>query len=199
VVIDFDLGAPYAVDRIAIWNGNIYGANPATGINEFYIHAANNPDFSDGVNLGLYSILPAMNPIQNQVVDLPATAPARYIRLEVLNNHGNPGHYSVFEVALAVAQPGACTLDLGLSYVGDTLEMDFTIGTNSPRDFNLWLSVDNLVVPLVTGVPIPVVDPPVSVPVDLPLPGGLGGIGVLSTMVDAGGIQCSDWETIVIP
>ncbi len=114
VVIDLDMGQPVLIDALAIWNGNVNnGANPGTGINQFRLLSGNTPGFGDAIDHGFFSIQPAGYPIAAEVVTLPAPTTATYLRLEVLTNHGNPGHYSVSEIAvgvLAVPEPSTFIL-----------------------------------------------------------------------------------------
>ncbi len=101
LVIDFDMGQSIAVNRVAIWNGNVFNGNTESGINEFHIWVANSSDFSDAIDLGLFVADPASDPIEAQVIALPMIDAKRYIRFDILTNHGNPGHFNVSEIAFA--------------------------------------------------------------------------------------------------
>ncbi len=89
----------------------------------------------------------------------------------------------------------ACTLNTDLSFVGDTLNMGFYLGTQEPATWNVYLSVFDVLVPLFS-IPLPALDQPISVPISIPGFPDLGGIGVLTTLTTADGIICSDWETV---
>lgn len=91
--------------------------------------------------------------------------------------------------------PSACTLDLNLSYTGETLTMDFDLGTPEPANWNVWLSFQTTMLPL-WSVSLPVIDPPT--PFSIPISGfpHLGIIGFLTTLTTPEGIICSDWETV---
>jgi hypothetical protein len=91
--------------------------------------------------------------------------------------------------------PAGCTLNLGLSYSGSTLSMNFEIGTAVPATWNVWLtygtssliSVLSIPIPAVTGVVLPVMAPLSS----------LGNIGILTTLNTASkGIACSAFKTV---
>ncbi len=90
---------------------------------------------------------------------------------------------------------GPCLLDFDLSFTGGTLNMDFTVGSTSPATWNVYLSVADIAIPLFS-IPLPALDPPISVPISIPGFPDLGGIGVLTTLTTADGIICSDWETV---
>ncbi len=96
---------------------------------------------------------------------------------------------------LATAPAQSCTLDVDVRYTGDTLNMDFTVGLLSPATWNVFLSVADVAVPLLS-IPLPAIDPPLSL--SIPIPGfpDFGGIGILTTLTTpTGGIICSDWST----
>ena len=91
----------------------------------------------------------------------------------------------------------AFTCDLSLSYGDGNLSIDLTIGTIQPAELNLYLAAMNSIFPLATGIPLPVIDPPFTVPtISFPLP-PMGGVGVLVTMTTpGGGIICADWDLV---
>ncbi len=91
-----------------------------------------------------------------------------------------------------------CTLDLNLNYTGGNLNMNFTVGSMSPATWNISLFVFDIFVPIIS-TQLPSIDPPIAVPISLPLP-QLGVMGVLTTLTtSAGGIICSDWATVNTP
>jgi subtilisin-like proprotein convertase family protein len=89
----------------------------------------------------------------------------------------------------------SCILDAQLAYVGGNFDVNFDIGTLGPATWNAQLVIFNTFIPLISEVPLPAIDPPISVPISFPLP-SLGTVGVLTTLVDSNGIACDDWETV---
>jgi hypothetical protein len=88
-----------------------------------------------------------------------------------------------------------CTLDAQLAYIAGNLDLSFVVGTPAPAMLGVWLVVSNNVIPIIVDVPLPALDQPIAIPVSFPLP-SLGTLGVLATLVDAGGLSCSDWATV---
>ena len=89
-----------------------------------------------------------------------------------------------------------CIVDLDGSYSGGNLTLNLLLGTEVPVNFFLWLIVRDQILPLAVGIPLPVISPPVALPpVVTPIP-PLGIIRLVSIMTAAGGIICSDIETI---
>ena len=88
-----------------------------------------------------------------------------------------------------------CTLELNPTYVGNTLNLNFQIGTLGPVTWNLWAVIQSTTVRL-WSVSIPVVNP--AVPFNYPIANvpHTGVIGFLTTTTGAGGIACSDWDTV---
>ncbi len=90
----------------------------------------------------------------------------------------------------------ACPLNVDLSYNNGNLNMDFTVGTVVPATWNIYLSVLDFVIP-VLSIPLPVIDPPIAVPIPIPGFPSFGGVGVLTTLTTpGGGIICSDWDVV---
>jgi len=105
VDFDFDLGGVYEVHKLAFWNGNVNAwMNPATGIKDFRLLASLDAAFDTPIDLGNHTLSAeaAGDPTPIQVLTLSAAVNARYVRVEALSNHGNPGHYSLSEVAFGV-------------------------------------------------------------------------------------------------
>lgn len=101
------------------------------------------------------------------------------------------------DVLAALAGPNTeCTTELSLSYSGGNLTMNITIGTLAPAKLNIYLAALNFVFPIATEIPIPIISPPITVPVVIPMP-PLGGVGGLVTMTTpSGGIICADWDFV---
>ena len=90
----------------------------------------------------------------------------------------------------------ACTLDMGLSYSGDTLDIDILLGTSVPATMELFQSTQSDIVSI-SREPIPVTDPPADFPRSVsgvPQTGKIGVLAVLTTTAE--GIICSSWQTI---
>ena len=88
-----------------------------------------------------------------------------------------------------------CTLDVDLSYVEDTLNIDFLLGTGQPAFWNVWLVVPNTAVRL-WSAPIPVIDPAEPFPVPIPGFPPMGKIAVLTWLADLDGIKCWTFATV---
>ena len=89
-----------------------------------------------------------------------------------------------------------CTLEMNLTYTNNNLNINIDVGTSEAAGWNLWLSFMNEMIPLVSGVGLPALDPPISIPIQIPGFPSLGNIGVLTTLITADGITCSDWDTV---
>jgi hypothetical protein len=82
------------------------------------------------------------------------------------------------------------------SMFGGTLSLNFDLGTVDPVQWNVWLSLQNTTIRLVS-IALPVVDPSVQFGFSLPGFPALGTVGVLTTLVDPSeGIACSSWRTV---
>jgi hypothetical protein len=105
VSMDFDLGENYYVNNVVIWNGNVNGSNETSGIKDTTIYLSEYSDFSDSTsyNVVVDQVADASVPHEAFVFNLGDSILARYVRFDVSTNHGNPGHYSVSEVAFGVS------------------------------------------------------------------------------------------------
>ena len=73
--------------------------------------------------------------------------------------------------------------------------MNLTVGPPEAGTWNVFLSLADVVVPLLS-IPLPALDPPLAIPLTFPF-ADFGGIGVLTTFTTADdGIICSDWDTV---
>ena len=116
-------------------------------------------------------------------------------RVVINDTSGNDDDEYFGEFYTGTTAPG-CTLNLGLSYTGGILTLNFDLATAVPVTWNAWLAFGtNSLVPL-WSVPLPAVSPAVSFPIPFPFP-SLGGIGILTTLnTAAGGVVCSSFKTI---
>jgi hypothetical protein len=98
-----------------------------------------------------------------------------------------------------VCQAGACpklpVCDLALGYASGTLNIDATLRTVTPANWNLFFVIQNFSIPVIS-TPTGVIDP--ARQFSIPVPGfpQLGTVGFLSTLTTGAGILCSDWETV---
>lgn len=88
-----------------------------------------------------------------------------------------------------------CILELTSSYVGNTLHLNFELGTGAAATWNLWIVVQSTAARL-WSIPIPIVDPPISFDIPIPNFPHLGDVGFLTTATGGRGIVCSDWNTV---
>lgn len=88
-----------------------------------------------------------------------------------------------------------CTLDLDLSYVEDTLNIDFLLGAGQPAFWNVWLVAPTTAVRL-WSAPIPVINPAEPFPVPIPGFPAIGKVGVLTWLADLDGIKCWTFATV---
>lgn len=90
--------------------------------------------------------------------------------------------------------PSACTLDVVLTYTGNTLTMDFVLGPDEVVLWSTWLVAGGELVPL-WSTPIPAFPPtPVSIPIaDFP---HIGFVGVVTTFHTGAGVICSDFDFV---
>jgi hypothetical protein len=89
-----------------------------------------------------------------------------------------------------------CTLSLATSFTDSTLSLEFTLGTQEPVTWNVWLTAQNELIRLLS-LPLGVLAPPVSVPVTLPFIPPLGTVGILTTLTTPDqGIICSEFATV---
>ena len=92
------------------------------------------------------------------------------------------------------ARPPTCVVDPSL--VGSTLRLDFTVGTPQPAQLYVGLAALGNEYPFFATIPVPVIDPPVSGPVDFANFPKLGKVGVLFTLTTGTGLTCSDFKTV---
>ena len=85
--------------------------------------------------------------------------------------------------------------NLTLDYVGSTLTLDFERATVDPVIWNVWLSIFNTTTSA-WSVALPAIAEPANFPVVLPNFPSLGTVGVLTTLVTAEGIVCSNFEVV---
>ena len=113
---------------------------------------------------------------------------------------GDPGSdtYLIQMVDWAASGQGGpnCTLELDLSYSDTTLNISLDVGTSEVSGLNLWISFMNEMIPLISGIGLPALDPAVSIPISIPGFPSLGNIGVLTTLMTEDGITCSEWDTV---
>ena len=89
-----------------------------------------------------------------------------------------------------------CTLLLDPSYMGNTMNLDFTLGSQTAVTWNLWFSFQTITIPL-WSFPLPVLDPPINIPIPIQGFPQIGRVGFLTTLTTPGdGIVCSAWETV---
>jgi hypothetical protein len=94
------------------------------------------------------------------------------------------------------APPPLCTLRLEASATDGTLSLAFTIGTQEPATWNVWLTVQSDIIRLLSA-PLPTIDPLIQIPITIPFFPPLGNIGVLTTLTTPDeGIICSDFATV---
>ncbi len=134
---------------------------------------------------------PVISYSDNLVVALHhcANCPNRGVPIPSIIDHLGP------DLPPGAVGDASCTLGLDLSFIAGTFNMDFTVGLTSPATWNVYLSVANVVVPLFS-IPLPAINPPFSFPLAVPGFPSLGGVGVLTTLTTAGGIECSAWKTV---
>ncbi len=99
------------------------------------------------------------------------------------------------EESFVVDPSAACTLDLALSYAGNTLAMDFDIFSTVPTQWGVWLFAQSDFMPL-WSVALPVIDPPVSLPLSFPFP-QMGTIAILTIMTTpTESVLCLDFDIV---
>ena len=113
----FDLGASYDVKYLVVWNSVLNGETDA-GIKDVEIGFSQDSDFTTAT--WLYDVVIPKAQLDEQdrheafVLSMPSTTSAQYVKISASTNHGNPGHYSVSEVALGVVPEPATMSLLGL-------------------------------------------------------------------------------------
>ena len=104
-VVDFDLGAPFAVDRIAVWNAT---DSPTSAVNTLRVFGASDPSFNPAVLFGDFT-LPMPTGFSTPADILMLTnggGTFRYFRFQITANHGG-GVSSLGEVAFRTPEPTA--------------------------------------------------------------------------------------------
>ena len=104
--LDYDLGAAYAVDTLALWT-----SFQGFSINRFQVFTANNAAFVGATNVGNFDANDTPPPMPAQIFDLLNTN-AQYLRVQILSNEG-AGAVNLSELAVEVsAVPEPLTLTL---------------------------------------------------------------------------------------
>ena len=80
--IDFDLGTPFAITKLALWNNVL---DQLGAIRGFDVFGSNLSDFGDSVNLGSFSASPTDNPAVFDLVD----STVQFVRITVNSNFQN--------------------------------------------------------------------------------------------------------------
>lgn len=113
VVLEFDLGGTYDVEHLLVWNGTVNSGNEDTGIKDTVLYFSENADFSGSTTYSVVidRVVDASVAHGPFVFDIVGGVSARYVRIDASTNYGNPGHYSVSEVAFGVV-PEPATLSL---------------------------------------------------------------------------------------
>ena len=86
-----------------------------------------------------------------------------------------------------------CALDLELRYINNALIMEFELGTAEPATGRIWLFVTGQIVPLWSDS-VPVVVPPASFDVTIPLP-SVGEVWLLAVLTTAEGALCFTFDS----
>ena len=72
--------------------------------------------------------------------------------------------------------------------------MDFELGTLDPALWDVWL-ISIFGWNELWSLPLSVVDPPVSFPIEFPFP-SIGNIGIVTTLTTASGLACADFKVV---
>lgn len=110
-VIDFDLGSIFTVNDFVMWGDNSL-TSTSRGPKDFALYASMSSDFSGAINLGSFTSAtpPIPTNIPAEVFSFAATS-ARYIRLEIINSHGDGNNINIGEIAVsAIPIPAAAWL-----------------------------------------------------------------------------------------
>jgi hypothetical protein len=93
-------------------------------------------------------------------------------------------------------QAEPCTLNVEASSADGSLNLAFEVGTGEPATWNAWLTSQAEIARLFS-VPLPALEPPISVSLTLPFIPALGTIGVLTTLTTLDkGILCAAFTTV---
>ena len=136
---------------------------------------------------------PAANGLIVTIPSNPNLAPPGHYMLFIINGQQVP---SVADIVQVTQDAGpSCLLDVELSYNGNTLTIDYTLGTNIPATWSSWLLSRFTISPL-WSFPVPPI--PVQNPLSgsVPVPGfpNIGNIAVLSLLAPGpvGVVTCLD-------
>ena len=115
-MIDYNLGALYTINRVALWNQDA-GANQ--GIDSFDILTSNNSLFLGAVNVGAFNASDASRLVQTFSL---ASSTGQYVRLQINSNHGGACCVTLGEIAMdvrsaVVPEPATFAL-LGIGLAG---------------------------------------------------------------------------------
>jgi hypothetical protein len=101
-----------------------------------------------------------------------------------------------FPPAALLQQAGLCTLNLQATLIDRMLKLDFDVGTLEPANWNVWLTAQSAITPVVSAA-LPVIEPPTSIELNLPFFPALGTVGFLTTLTTpVQGIICSEFVTV---
>ncbi|MDG2126857.1 MAG: hypothetical protein P8K08_02600 [Fuerstiella sp.] len=119
-VLDFDLGESLTIFQLALWTGGPT-IHKNRDIKEFKVFTSADSSFTTATNVGEFTGTEyASNPLPAGVFDLVDTV-ARFVRLEIVSNHGGPvtraGELAFDTSASSVPEPSHVTL-LTLSVIG---------------------------------------------------------------------------------
>lgn len=109
-ILDFDLGATYAIDRAAVWNEEL------NGVKDLSIYVSADPSFADAAHVGDFVLpdTPFGVPYSAEVLALTPTV-GRYVRFEIVSSWRD--YASLGEVAFSVPEP-ATGLALLIAFAG---------------------------------------------------------------------------------
>lgn len=117
-VIDYDLGALYEIDGVALWNQDEAASQ---GIDSFDIFTSDNSLFVGAVNVGSFNASDASRLVQTFAL---APSVGEFVRLQIHSNHGSTCCVTLGEIALDVSastvpEPATLALlSLGLAGLG---------------------------------------------------------------------------------
>ena len=125
---------------------------------------------------------------------LPLTGVYQIVVTEQANNQTYTYNLSLTCVSGECPDPPpACLIDP--SYAGNTLTLNFTVGTAQPTQWHFAALAFGSVITL-WKVALPRIDPAVSFPLAIPGVPHVGTIGFMSTFTGSGGLVCTDLKTV---